>query len=65
MDGNWNRLKKGSGSSCHRSEAGMRVSRQGGKNSGTTSTKSQAPTRPGDRQTGHQEGPALGFLMKI
>lgn len=65
MDGNWNRLKKGSGLCFCKSEAGMtEVGRQGGKAVVPRAQKPGSPTRPGDRQTGHQEGPALGFLMK-
>lgn len=65
MDGNWKRLKQGSGLCFCKSEAGMtEVGRQGGKSSGTNEHKSKAPAVHGDRPTGHQEGLPLGFLMK-
>lgn len=44
MDGNWKRLKRGSGLCFCKSEAGMtEVGRQGGKSRGTQSTKARLP----------------------
>lgn len=57
MDGNWKRLKQGSGLCFCKSEAGMtEVGRQGGKSSGTTSTKARLPPCTGTGRLATRRG---------